>query len=324
MLGTCPAAAWSKRAATTRLDSRGSTAANRFCEAARCISAPTRRGPAAFHCALDGYIAGWLHATLLVCGHHHNRTPLVCAPSFPVRLCGGPSVTGNRKQQRPIFIVARSTGLNELPPASFALGSRTNPSPLCEEPQWRPYAGMESHPSVSALLPALQVGHAFHCLEGMTVRTCPPFESSWRARDVGTSNLEQRDNTSQANGSGCLGKLGCAGSAASLLPSSIPLFGERTTRRLASCGALFLGFVYSLFDPNLQAVAARERLPSAWWVFLPRRRIVYTDMLTCRPRTSLTCMSWALAGKHSLLRHPDPLRSFVRCLAGPSVPNAPG
>lgn len=30
MLATCPAAGWSKRDATTRLDGRGSTAANRF------------------------------------------------------------------------------------------------------------------------------------------------------------------------------------------------------------------------------------------------------------------------------------------------------
>lgn len=35
-------------------------------------------------------------------------------------------------------------------------------------------------------------------------------------------------------------------------------------------------------------------------------------MLTCRLKMSLTCMSWVLAGKHSLLRHPDLRRSFVR------------
>ncbi|KAK3295334.1 uncharacterized protein B0H64DRAFT_144561 [Chaetomium fimeti] len=48
--------------------------------------------------------------------------------------------------------------------------------------------------------------------------------------------------------------------------------------------------LFTLFGPDLQAVATRGR-PKACWATLPRKWTVYTDMSTCRFSTSLRGMS---------------------------------
>jgi hypothetical protein len=65
-----------ERYTTTRLDHTAApTAANRCCQAVRCISATTRRDPTASHCSADGFVAGWLLTPIFVCGSH-TRTGL--------------------------------------------------------------------------------------------------------------------------------------------------------------------------------------------------------------------------------------------------------